>query len=148
MKRSSRDDDRGQVTSFAIAILLGLWLFAGLVVDGGLALAGKVRALDIAQEAARTGAQEVDLVELRAHHVVRLDPRRARRAAAAYVTTTGNIATVRVSGNEVRVRVTHRQRTQILRLVGVSKLVTSASASVQAQHGTSMPEHDPLRKHQ
>ncbi|MFB6556554.1 pilus assembly protein TadG-related protein, partial [Streptomyces sp. NPDC056405] len=65
-------DDRGQATAFVIGIAAALWLFAGIVVDGGLALAGKARALDVAQEAARSGAQQLDVGQLRHHDEVRL----------------------------------------------------------------------------
>ncbi|MBL1102900.1 pilus assembly protein TadG-related protein, partial [Streptomyces coffeae] len=64
-EQAATNQDRGQVTAFVVGIVAALWLFAGIVVDGGLALAGKARALDVAQEAARTGAQQLDVGRLR-----------------------------------------------------------------------------------
>ncbi|MEU7488064.1 pilus assembly protein TadG-related protein [Streptomyces sp. NPDC042319] len=125
--------DTGQVTAFVVGVVVALWLFTGIVVDGGLALAGKARALDIAQEAARTGAQQLDIGRLRRADDVRLVHGKATSTAHAYVTSTGDTGTASVHGNSVTVRVTHHQRAQILHLVGVRTLTMTAMASAQAE---------------
>ncbi|WP_419994468.1 pilus assembly protein TadG-related protein [Streptomyces boninensis] len=130
-----RGDDQGQVTVFVLGAVLIGWMFAGIVIDGGLALAGKVRALNNAQEAARTGAQQLDLRLLRDEQRVRLDASKAVGAARAYVAGTGDAADVAVRGNRVHVTVTHHQRAQLLQLVGVRQLVTTATATAEAQRG-------------
>ncbi|MDH6223655.1 Tad domain-containing protein [Streptomyces sp. MJP52] len=130
------EGDRGQVTAFAVGTVLALWLFAGLVVDGGLALAGKTHALDVAQEAARSGAQELDLVRLRGAHDIRLRPSRAAAAARTYVTSAGDTGSATVRGNTVTVRVTHQRKAQILRLVGVHTFTLTATATAQAERVT------------
>lgn len=130
------DPDRGQITTFVVAVVMALWLFAGIVVDGGLALAGKARALDIAQEAARTGAQQLDIGRLRDGDDIRLVRGRAASTAKAYVTSTGDAGTASVRGDEVTVHVTHRQRAQILQLVGVRTLTVRAQATAQAERAT------------
>lgn len=129
-------DDCGQVTAFVVGTVFALWLFAGIVVDGGLALAGKARALDTAQEAARTGAQQLDVGGLRTARDVRLTGARATAAARAYVTSTGDTGTATAHGDEVTVRVTHRQQAQILRLVGVRTLTVTATATARAERVT------------
>ena len=63
--REGGRDDRGQVVVAVAGGVVVLWLFAGIVIDGGLALAAAARAQDVAQEAARTGAQQVDVHRLR-----------------------------------------------------------------------------------
>ncbi|MGP4115014.1 pilus assembly protein TadG-related protein [Streptomyces sp. 4N509B] len=128
--------DRGQVTAFVVGVLLGLWLFTGLVVDGGLALAAKVRAMDTAQEAARTGAQQLDIDALREHQTYRLDTQRATSAARSHVAATGNTARVTVDGDTVTVHVTHHVRTQILQLAGLNEITVAATGTAHARTGT------------
>lgn len=132
-------EDRGQVTSFVVGVVVALWLFAGIVIDGGLALAGKARALDVAQEAARTGAQQLDVARLRSTDDVRLLGRKATRAATAYVSATGDTGSATVRGDEVTVHVTHHQRAQILQLVGVRTLTVTAHATVRAERANTNP---------
>ncbi|KPI17627.1 hypothetical protein OK074_1648 [Actinobacteria bacterium OK074] len=131
-----RADDRGQVTAFVVGTVLALWLFAGIVVDGGLALAGKAGALDTAQEAARTGAQELDIGRLRGAADVRLTRASAAAAARGYVAATGDSGTATVRGDTVTVHVTHHQHAQILQLVGVRTLTVTATATAQAERVT------------
>jgi hypothetical protein len=132
-------DDRGQVTAFAAGIFLALWLFAGIVVDGGLTLAGKTRAMDVAQEAARTGAQQLDLARLRHQDGIHLRTAQAAQAARKYVTSTGDSCTVSVTGDAVTVHVTHHQRMQILQLIGVRTLTVHATATAHAERATPSP---------
>ncbi|MET9293084.1 hypothetical protein [Streptomyces sp. NPDC003077] len=137
--RDVRTSDSGQVTAFVVACAAGLFLFAGLVLDGGLALAGKVTAADVAQEAARVGTQHLDLVQLRTSRRVRLDRQRAVRAALDYIRASGNTGQASAGERYVTVNVTHRQRTQILSLAGIDDLVTTASATARAEQGISAP---------
>ncbi|MGP3949630.1 pilus assembly protein TadG-related protein [Streptomyces sp. 7N604] len=129
-------DDRGQITAFVVGVFAALWLFAGIVVDGGLALAGKARALDVAQEAARTGAQQLDVGQLRRGDDIRLVRDQAAAAARVYVASTGDDGTASVKGDAVTVQVTHRQRTQILQLIGVRTLPMHATGAARAERTT------------
>lgn len=131
--------DGGQVTAVVVASVAGLFLFAGLVIDGGLALAGTLRAGDTAQAAARAACQEVDLAHLRATHRLRLNPRAADAAAHRRVAAAGDTARVRIRQNRAHVTVTHRQQTQVLSLVGLDVLETTASATVHLARGTTTP---------
>ncbi|KAF4406812.1 pilus assembly protein TadG-related protein [Streptomyces lycii] len=133
--RAARDD-RGQVAAFVVGAFAALWLFAGIVVDGGLALAGKVQALDAAQEAARSGAQKLDLARLRSSDDVRLLRADAARTARAHVAATGDSGTASVQGDAVTVHVTHHQSTQILQLVGLRTLTVHATATAHAVRAT------------
>lgn len=132
----SAGDDRGQITAFVVCVFAALWLFAGIVVDGGLALAGKAQALDVAQEAARTGAQQLDIGRLRRGEEVRLVRDKAAAAARAYVASTGDSATATVQGEAVTVHVTHHQRTQILQLIGLRTLTMHATSTAHAERTT------------
>ncbi|WP_051951579.1 pilus assembly protein TadG-related protein [Actinacidiphila yeochonensis] len=129
----ARCGDGGQATAFFVGVFLALWLFAGIVLDGGLTLAGKTRAMDVAQEAARTGAEQVDLARLRRGGDVRLLKQQAAEAARRYVASTGDSGTASVAGDAVTVQVTHRQRMQILQLVGVRALTVHATATAHAE---------------
>lgn len=60
-----RRDERGSITPFVIIVALGIILLAGLVIDGGRQLNAKGRAVAYAQEAARAGAQAVDVSDPR-----------------------------------------------------------------------------------
>jgi hypothetical protein len=122
-----------------VVLTAGLFLFAGLVLDGGLALAGKVNAQDTAQEAARAGAQHLDLAQLRATQRLRLDPGPASTAALAYLHNTGDTGHAHVDGDRITVTVTHHQRTQILTLVGIGALTTHATATARAERGITHP---------
>ncbi|MFI6350236.1 pilus assembly protein TadG-related protein [Streptomyces sp. NPDC050560] len=126
-------DDRGQVTAFVVGVFLAVWLFAGIVVDGGLALAGKIAAQDAAQEAARAGAQQLDLARLRHGADVRLVHGPALSAARAHITSTGDTGSATVTGDVVTARVTHHQRTQILGLIGLDTLTVHATGRAHAE---------------
>lgn len=125
----------GVATVFAVVITAALLVMAGLVLDGGLTLSGKVKAMNEAQEAARAGAQALNIGAFRASGTGVLEPGKAAAAAQSYLAATGDSGTVTVNGATVTVTVTHVQRTQILSLVGVGSLSSTATASATAQQG-------------
>lgn len=141
MRRSERDG--GQVTAFVVVWVMALMLVMGLVLDGGLALAGKIRAINEAQEAARAGAQQLDLVTYRATGDVVLNAEAATSAARAYLADTGNpaagTATVTVAGDRVTVRVNRSQPTQLLQLLGVRAMTVHGAGAAVAAHGIDAP---------
>ena len=57
--------DRGTVAMFTAIFALFVIMLAGLLVDGGLAIHARERAADIAEQAARAGADDIDIAELR-----------------------------------------------------------------------------------
>lgn len=135
--RRLREDQSGRVTAFVVIIVTAVLLFAGLVLDGGLALAAKVRALGEAQEAARAGAQEIDLTAYRANGALRLEPQQASAAARNYLAAAGHSGTVSVAGNTVTVTVTVSQSTQLLPLIGIGSITVTATGQAQPQRGIS-----------
>lgn len=135
--RRLRADQSGRVTAFVVIIVTAVLLFAGLVLDGGLALAAKVRALGEAQEAARAGAQEIDLAAYRANGTLRLEPQQASAAARKYLAAAGHTGTVSVAGNTVHVTVTVSQPTQLLPLIGIGSIAVTAAGQAQPQRGIS-----------
>lgn len=131
--------DAGQVTPFAVLMTIALLAVAGLVLDAGLALAEKVRALDVAQAAARAGAQELDLFKYRTANVAELDPARAASAARAWLASAGVDGDATATTTTVTVTVRRTTSTQLLQIVGVGELHVSASASATAVQGVSGP---------
>lgn len=132
--------DGGQVTAFVVIIMLALLLCAGLVVDGGLALAAKARAMGEAQQAARAGAQQIDLGALRATGTIRLLPDRASAAARTALAATKDTGTANASPDAVTVTVRATEHTQLLSLIGINTLTVTASATAHAQRGIVTPD--------
>lgn len=63
--RSAVGDDRGTIALFTTLFAVSVLLLAGLLVDGGLAIHARQRAADIAEQAARAGADDIDVEHLR-----------------------------------------------------------------------------------
>ena len=137
--RERTGGDAGQVTPFAVLMTVAVLAVAGLVLDAGLALSEKVRALDIAQAAARAGAQELDLYKYRTNNVAELDPTRAASAARAWLTSTGVEGEATATTTTVIVTVRRTTDTQLLQIVGVRQLAVSASATATAVQGVTGP---------
>ena len=137
--RLATSRDEGQVTAFVTVFMIGLLAVAGLVLDGGLALSTKIRALDTAQAAARIGAQQLDVVTYRTGGTERLDPVRAATAAQAFVAGAGLHGEVTATATTVTVTVHAQSRTQLLNLIGVSALPVSATATATPVRGVTGP---------
>jgi Flp pilus assembly protein TadG len=122
-----RDD--GTVTAFVVVIVAAVVMFGGLILDAGGALADKTAAMGIAQEAARAGAQRLDLDAFRTSGTVRLLPDEAVAAAESYLTAAGVSGTATVTGNTVTVTVTVIHHDQLLGIVGLTSLTVTATGS-------------------
>lgn len=116
-----------------------LVLAAGLVVDGGSALAAHVRATHTADAAARAGAQQLDLaVYRRTGHLV-LAPTAARHAAEEFLQGAGVTGRVTIAGDQVHVTATARVPTRLLGLAGIGALTVHASGTAQPVRGLNGP---------
>ncbi|MEV0617166.1 pilus assembly protein TadG-related protein [Nonomuraea sp. NPDC050404] len=60
-----RTGERGSMSVFTVLFSLVVFLLAGLLVDGGSAINARLRAADVAEQAARAGADELDVDLLR-----------------------------------------------------------------------------------
>ena len=103
MNKQPRTNDSGQATAFLIVMAAALLLLVAFVFDIGGALAERNRTLQIAQEAARAGAQQIDLAAYRDDGTVSLDPAAATSAAEAFLTDTGVQGTATVEDDVVTV---------------------------------------------
>ncbi|XVS62059.1 hypothetical protein ACQPYE_27830 [Actinosynnema sp. CA-299493] len=123
------------MTAFVVVLTTGILALAGLTLDGGLALAAKVRANGQAEAAARAGAQAIDLTAYRATGTVHLVPAHAVAAAQTHLAIEGATGTVTVSGDTVTVTVTATRTTQLLGLVGIGSLSVHGQGSAHPQRG-------------
>ncbi|GIL25520.1 pilus assembly protein TadG-related protein [Actinocatenispora comari] len=130
--------DDGQITVAYLILLPALLVLAGLVVDGGAALDLHTQALDVAESAARAGAQQLDLTALRAGHTLtpRLDPGAATATAERYVHSAGLAGTAQATTSQVHVEVTASGRTRLLGVIGIDSFHAHAAASAQPDTGT------------
>lgn len=126
-------DESGMVTAFVVIFTVALLAMAGLVFDGGLALAAKVQAIDEAQAAARAGAQGIDVPLYRVTGQLTLDPSQAVADAARYLAATRHVGVVAVNGDQVTVTVRATQHMQILSLVGIDSIGASGTGSATAE---------------
>jgi Flp pilus assembly protein TadG len=138
-RRRCTGDDAGRVTAFATVITLALVAVAGLVLDGGVALSAKVQVLDIAQAAARAGAQQLDLTLYRTTSQAQLNPDRAASVAEAWLASAGVQGEAGATTTTVTVTVYRTTNTQLLQLVGVRQLHVSASVTATAVQGVTGP---------
>ncbi|WP_435158161.1 hypothetical protein [Amycolatopsis sacchari] len=133
--RAFVEDEHGRVTAFVVLITTACLLFAGLVLDGGMALAAKTRAIGQAEEAARAGSQELDLATYRSSGTVRLNPAAAQATAQRYLASVGASGSVTVAGDTVSARVDAHQPTQLLGLVGISDIAVTGDGQAHPDQG-------------
>jgi len=124
--------DRGTATAFIIGLTLACLLAAGLALDGGRIVAARLQMADVAENAARAGAQQV--TGLRAGELS-LDPDRAEGAAREVLAAAGATGSVRISGRSITVTATTVQSMLLLRLAGVSSRAVSATATARSEQG-------------
>ena len=134
-----RREETGSTSVFAICVAAVLMLLAGLCVDGGRVLNARATLTDTAEQAARAGAQKVQLGGLRQSGAVTLDPSAARAAATTYLASTGSAgaasASVTTTGDTVTVTAEEDVPTFMLSLVGMSTVHITVTGSAEAESG-------------
>lgn len=125
-----RADERGVLSPFIAVIALALVMVAGMVYDGGEVLAAQARARDLAGNAARAGAQALDLDELRASGRAVLLPDRALDAANAFLLDAGTNGDVVVDGARITVTVHFAHAMRILPLPDRTIAATETATAV------------------
>jgi len=126
--------ERGSLTAFLVLLVVPLFALVGLVVDEGRAMAVQQAAAVEAEQAARAGAGQVSIADLRLGRV-ELDVPAALAAAERYTVLAGHPGTATVVGSTVTVRVVVHVPTAILGIVGVTAITVSATASADNVHG-------------
>ncbi len=126
-------DDRGSVTGFVAVVAFALVMVAGMAYDGGQVIHAHTAARNHAEQAARAGAQEIDLVHLRQTNQARLDPTAAEVAVADYLDRVGATGSATVQGASVTVTVSVVQPLHILpgadRRIVVSETATATEGA-------------------
>lgn len=140
--REAVSGDAGMISAFVLAAMIGLMALVGLSLDPGEAYAAKIRAIGQAEEAARAGAQQINLTVYRTTGTLQLDPAAARQAAQQYLTAEGMRGTATATIARVTVTITTAYRTQLWQLVGVDTIAVHATGSALPQLGITGPEPD------
>ncbi len=107
-------DERGSASVLVAVLAVAFLMVAGLALDGGRKLGALSEARDLADNAARAGAQAVDTDAYQLTGSPSLDPDEAQQAAADYLSATGHNGTVVVNGSTVTVTVTLTVPTRFL----------------------------------
>jgi Flp pilus assembly protein TadG len=129
-------DDRGSISLYFAIITLAALAMAGLVIDGGAALATRERAADLATQAARAGADALTPASLRGlPSGLVANPEAARAAANRVLHAGGASGHIVVDGSEVTVTATVHKHTAILSAVGLDDISQTASASATSIYG-------------
>ncbi|REE98317.1 pilus assembly protein TadG-related protein [Thermomonospora umbrina] len=131
--------ERGSIAMFTVLLTPAVLLLAGLLVDGGLAIHARQRAADMAEQAARAGANEIDADVLRATGRPEIDPGRACAGAYDLLDAYGTEVTARSclpGAEEVSVTVTITVRARLLGIVpGLGDFTMTSTASAHPETG-------------
>lgn len=129
--------EAGFVSLYVVVITVGLLAMAGLVIDGGNALAAREQATDVAQQAARAGADALSPESLRGNPTgLTASPAAAQAAANRVLDTAGVTGTISVDDANVSVTVVVHKDTTILSAFGVGPTKGKATSTATALHGT------------
>jgi len=141
-RRRAARGDAGAAAVILVVLAPVLFALAGLVLDGGRAIAARQQAADLAEQAARAGAGALDVTTLRATGQDTINPAAARAAGCRYVSVSqpGAGCTVTVSGEQVTVTVSLTTPTVLLGLIGINTFHSTGWASAQAVTGIGTPE--------
>ncbi len=124
--------ERGAISAMVVTLIVMLFMLAGLVIDGGLAINARQRLFDDAEQAARAAADKIDIEALRETGQVVLLEAEARQAAVDYMTARGYPAanvTVQVNGDEVFVHAEDRVNTSLLQLIFIDDFSIEGQAT-------------------
>jgi hypothetical protein len=130
--------DRGALAPAITVIALFLMLLAGLVADSARIVDARSRAGAYAEEAARAGAQRIDLNSER----VRLDTSAAVAAVQRYCAAAGageprlvECATVAASSTRIEVRARIDVPMSVLGIIGIASIGVTGTGSATSQQG-------------
>lgn len=122
-------DDRGSATVFGLFLIMVVLVLAGAMIEGGNAMSARGHATDVAQQAARAGADKLDLAGLRTNGLVRIDPVAAKAAATAFLAQVGETGTVNATPTQVSVTVTVTRPGILVPILGIQTLTVHATAT-------------------
>ncbi|WP_162451625.1 pilus assembly protein TadG-related protein [Phytoactinopolyspora mesophila] len=136
--------ERGSISAMVIVLIVMLFAVAGLIYDGGRAINARQQTFDDVEQAARAGANQIDMDLFRSSGIVRIDEAAAIERARAYLTDLNQTrswsydpARISVVASETEVQVTAERTvpTGMLQLVFVNSFDVSGQASSQPEIG-------------
>lgn len=130
----------GSVSIFLVGLATALLMMAGLLYDGGQILAARREAFALADNAARAGAQAVDLDLIRSGGPARLAPIAAEIAARGYLERAGHQGTVVVGADRVDVTVSTTVELHMLQMVGLKSRTVTGTGEARIVRGITTPE--------
>jgi Flp pilus assembly protein TadG len=124
-------DEEGAVLVAGLLLALSLMIVVGAAVDVGRAFIERRALVSLADEAALSGSQALDLNALHAGRLA-LDPNQAQADALTVADTETNVqAEANATPASVTVEVQRQMPTLFLRLVGVPTLMMKAHATAE-----------------
>jgi Flp pilus assembly protein TadG len=136
LRRIAARRDRGSISILFISGLIAIVMIIGFSVDGSGQIRAAQRATDIAAEAARTGAQMINLPQAinggpKVIDWVPNGPSPAATAVQSYLAAAGATGTIEVSPDhtQITVHVTLVYRTEVIDLFGIDTLTVHGSAT-------------------
>ena len=121
--------ERGSVSIWLVTTGFAMIVLVGLAVDLGGQVHAQQHARAVADQAARTGGQQLDAaIAVRGEGAV-TDTHLARQAATAYLTASGLTGTVAVTGGDtITVITTDTYDTTFLGIIGINALTVTGNA--------------------
>ncbi|MQS16476.1 hypothetical protein F7Q99_30850 [Streptomyces kaniharaensis] len=135
--------DAGSIGLWCAILVPALLLIIGLTIDGGGKIRATERANRIAQEAARSGGQQLDAGKAIPGKAIVVDPDKAVASAMSYLSANGATGTAYATdgGRKLFVRVDGpAYRTKFFSLMGVGELAVHGEATATLVYGVNGPE--------
>jgi len=132
---------RAQAIVWLAAMLPFLLAIVGVALDGALLLSARRDLQDVADAAARAGAAQVDLDQLRSDSSIVLRPEVARQAAYAYAVYEG-VVPERIDADQTRIVVQVRRDvpTAFVRVLRITSMPVEARGAARPRAGVARPE--------
>ncbi|MDQ2689322.1 MAG: hypothetical protein M3Y29_03490 [Chloroflexota bacterium] len=127
--------ERGGATIFVLSMSLVLMLCAGLVIDGGIGINTRMRVADDAEQAARAGANAVNIDQLRDGGALAVDLGLAKTYAQEFLQARGYDGgqfEIQVNANSVTIALRDTSETTMLKLIGINQYPVTARATATA----------------
>lgn len=132
---ADRPREDGSLSILVVGLATALLMVSGLLYDGSQILTARREAFAVADNAARAGAQALDVGTLRTSGTTRLDPIAASQAVRSYLNRVGHAGTVLVDGDRVEVVVSITVDMHLLSAVGLPSRTVTGTGQARAVRG-------------
>ena len=130
MTTKPKGTERGSTTLLMVIVFVGLLMVVGLVVDGGQKLAADRDSRNIAEAAARAGANAVDGTAIYGGTpTISLQAGASR--ARQYLAAAGVDGTVTATGDKITVTASSSRPTIFLGAIGFNRFTSSSTSTAQ-----------------